>query len=331
MSERYFPQFTNELNSVIPTLRGKKVAVIGHIRPDGDCIGSQVALCRLLRSHEIDAFCLNQHAIPFNLTPFVGDTPFIADSQNPPIDFDYRIAVDCSATNRMGSVFSQLFQPIDFCIDHHISNKGFASINCIDAHAAATAEIIAGVALDLQLTIDPVTAQALYVGIATDTGQFRYAATTERTFELTAHLVRAGANPHAAAHELYERESEGRIHLLQKFLQTLETHLDGQLVFGKITQSMLQETGTRREETEGFIDYARNIDSVKIAALLEQQKDGTVKGSLRSKFPEYQVDQLAAKFNGGGHACAAGFHMDMPFEAFPSVFVETVKSHLGNR
>ena len=328
MSERYFPEFSDALARVLPELKGKKVAVIGHIRPDGDCIGSQVAFTRILKAHGIQAIALNQHAIPFNLREFIGDTPFLSDTSTPPSDFDYCVSVDCSATNRMGSAIMERFPKIDFCIDHHISNNGFAAVNCIDAHAAATAEIIAGMAMDCQLPIDPVSAQALFVGIATDTGQFRYAATSERVFELTAALLRLGADAHAAAHELYERESEGRIHLLQRFLETLESHMDGQLVFGKITQSMLAETGTRREETEGFIDYARNIDSVKIAALLEEQKDGTVKGSLRSKFSKYQVDQLAARFNGGGHACAAGFHMTEPFITFPATFISAVQQHL---
>ena len=328
MNESYFPEFSDAFARLITQLKGKKVAVIGHIRPDGDCIGSQVALCRILRSQGIEATALNQHPIPTNLREFVKDTAFISDTFEPQGDFDYRISVDCSAPNRMGKKFMERFPLIDFCIDHHISNSGFASVNCIDANAAATAEIITGIALDNQLPIDPISAQALYVGIATDTGQFRYAATTARVFNLAAKLIKAGANAHAAAHELYERESEGRIRLLQHFLNTLESHHEGQLMFGKITQSMFKETGTHREVTEGFIDYARNIDSVHIAAVLEEQVDGSVKGSLRSKFPSYKVDELAGKFNGGGHACAAGFHMDVPFNDFPKTFVQVVKNHL---
>jgi len=330
MASVYFPEFSKQLASQIPELRKKKVGIIGHIRPDGDCIGSQVALCRMLRAAGIDAVALNQHPIPFNLRTFLGDTPFISDTHEPPTGCDVLITVDCSGIDRMGSTFKEHFKTIDLCIDHHISNKGFAKINCIDAQASATAEILAGMALDCELTIDPITAQALFVGIATDTGQFRYASTTERVFELTSHLVHMGADAHAASHELYERESEGRIHLLKEFLNTLEFHHKGQIAFGKVTQQMFAETGTHREVTEGFIDYARNIDTVHIAALLEEQKDGSVKGSLRSKFPKFKVDVLAGIFNGGGHACAAGFHMDQPFASFPDVFLKAARKHLDS-
>lgn len=326
MSKAFFPDFSRGFSKLLPDLAGKRVAVIGHIRPDGDCIGSQVALCRILRSRGIDATTYNEHPCPRNLLTFLGDTPFVEAAQSLPDDIDYRIAVDCSGANRMGSKLSQY--PIQLCIDHHLSNNGFAEINWIDARAAATAEIIAGIVSDCQIDIDPVTAQALYVGIATDTGQFRYTATSERVFQLCSSLVKAGANPNEAAHQLYEREPSSRMKLLQRFLPSIESHLGGQLAFGKITQSMLKETKARREETEGFIDYARNIDTVKIAALLEEQPDGSVKGSLRSKFPEYQVDELAARFNGGGHACAAGFHSDTAYAAFPDIFIKEVEKHL---
>lgn len=329
MNDGFFPTFSKEFARLLPSLANKRVAVIGHIRPDGDCIGSQIALCRILRSAKVEAIAYNHHSIPFNLKTFLGDTPFEEAQAKPPSDFDRIITVDCSATNRMGEHYQSHFKPIHLCIDHHISNSGFAEYNWIDSDAAATAEIIAGIAYDCKIEIDSVTAQALYVGMATDTGQFRYAATTTRVFKLAAWLLEKGADAHAAAHELYERESSGRVNLLQCFLKTLESHLDDQLVFGKITQAMFTDTHTIREETEGFIDYARNIDTVKIAALLEQQPDGTVKGSLRSKFPKYQVDKLAAKFNGGGHACAAGFHMSIPFEDFPDTFVKAVKEHLN--
>ena len=326
MSKPFFPDFSEAFAQLLPTLKGKRVSVIGHIRPDGDCIGSQVALCRILRNQGVEATAYNEHPCPKNLRSFIGDTPFVEAAKSIPEDTDLHIAVDCSATNRIGTVIVP--KSVDLCIDHHRSNHGFAEINWIDAHAAATAEIVAGIALDCEISLDPVTAQALYVGIATDTGQFRYASTSERVFRLSSLLLKYGADPHQAAHELYEREASSRVGLLQRFLNTLEFQLDGQLAFGRITQSMLKESQAKREETEGFIDYARNIDTVKIAALLEEQPDGGVKGSLRSKFPEYRVDELAGRFNGGGHACAAGFHSDTPYSDFPRQFINEVKDHL---
>lgn len=328
MNELYFPEFSNAFESILQDCRGKKTIVLGHVRPDGDCIGSQVALTRILRNAGIDAIACNGHRIPKPIRGFVGDTPFQEEADLSKHDFEKVITVDCSAIDRIGLDYSAIFKSVDLCIDHHVSNNGFAKVNWIDSSTAATAEILAGVAHDLNLDIDPVTAQALYIGLATDTGQFRYEATSVRVFELSAWLLKKGASAHEAAYELYERESANRIKLLQSYLATLEQHLDGKLAIGNITQQMFAETQTSREDTEGFIDYARSIEEVDVAVLLEEQPNGAVKGSLRANFPKFRVDQLAGIFGGGGHACAAGFHSEESLKDFVPQLIKTVSEHL---
>jgi phosphoesterase RecJ-like protein len=218
------------------------------------------------------------------------------------------IFVDCADRNRAGARFAEAFPRPLGNVDHHLSNPNYAEFNLVDTPSAATAEILAGLAQDAGLPLDPVIAMALYTGVATDTGQFRFAATTERTFRLSAGLVAAGADPARMGLELYERETFGKLQLLQRFLASLETFADGRVCLGLLPEGIYERTGTNTEDAEGLVDYARAIDGVEIGALVEVRQ-GAIKGSLRAKHAAYRVDQLAAKFNGGGHACAAGLNV----------------------
>ena len=162
--------------------------------------------------------------------------------------------------------------------------------------------------LDNGLPIDAATAQGLYVGILTDTGQFRFNSTSRRTFLLAAELLARGADPAEAGYELYERETAGKLQLLQRFLASLRFECGGRVCIGLLPDGVFADTGTTPEDTEGMVDYARAIDGVDIGVLIEERPDG-IKASLRAKDPAYRLDLVAAQFNGGGHACAAGLNL----------------------
>lgn len=317
----------NKFLNIVEELKNKKVAVIGHMRPDGDCIGSQVALVRGLKTLGIDAVALNKSPVPIFLQGFVGDTLFIQENFSDYKDY-VAITVDCSDLSRVGTDLEILFPKIKLNIDHHISNDNYAENNIVEAKAAATCEIIANLFLENKIPIDPITAQALYLGIATDTGQFCYGGTNAQVFSLCAKLVELGAKPSESANALYEQESLERIQLLKDFLGSLKIELMGKLCIGKITQKMFRTTGTTKEDTEGFVNYPRSIKGVEIAALIEEGADGTVKGSLRAKKEEVRVDLLAKQFNGGGHACAAGFSFEEDIDQFCPRFIRVAKKHL---
>jgi bifunctional oligoribonuclease and PAP phosphatase NrnA len=190
----YYPRFASRFAVLLSELRGKSVVVIGHQRPDADCIGSQVALCRLLRSHDIDAVCMNSDKVPRRIKFLVGDTPFYLRDEMPAGE---RVAVftDCADHGRAGEKVREMYPAPMACFDHHISNQGFARFDFVDTASSAAAEVLTGLFLDADLPIDRVTAQALYTGIMTDTGQFRFASTSERVFRLCAELVARGADP----------------------------------------------------------------------------------------------------------------------------------------
>lgn len=324
----YFPTFSKVWADVLSSLQNQPLAVVSHVRPDGDCIGSMVAMVRVLRALGYDAVGYNANPTPRNLQAFIGDTPMIMECGPEAFAGRTLITVDCADVARVGRALSPTIGPIYWNIDHHISNTRYAEHNWIDGHACATAEILAGIFFDLKLPVDAVTAQALYVGIATDTGQFRFPSTTDQTFDLAHCLCQAGASPGVAASELYDNERFGRVRLLQQFLASLTMEMDGLVCIGKLAQGCYAETGTTVEDAEGLVDYARSIEGVAIGGLIEE-REGAIKCSLRAKDPFYRVDQIAKSFGGGGHACAAGLNVDdSSIEAFYPRLLEAIRAHV---
>ena len=230
------------------------------------------------------------------------------EALNDPTDYA-AIFVDCADEARPGDRLRMRFPKVMGNIDHHVSNKGYAEFNLVDSGSSATCEILAGIFFDNDHVIDSQAAQALYTGILTDTGQFRFTSVTRRTFLLAAELMARGAKPTEAGFELYERETTGKLQLLQRFLSSLVIECDGRVCVGTLHNGVFEETGATLEDTEGLVDYARCIDGVDVGVLIEERPDGSVKASLRCKDPRFRLDQVAAQFNGGGHACAAGLHL----------------------
>lgn len=324
----FYPEESPRFAAAIDTLAGHRVAVLGHQRPDGDCIGSIVAMVRLLQSRGIDAVGLNQDAVPATLQAFVGDTPLRRAEDFEP-EGHVAVTVDSADFKRVGARLNELFPEVALNIDHHISNRCYGAENIVLSEASATAEILAGFFLDLDCPVDPVMAQALYVGIATDTGQFRFPSTTPETFEIARRLCEHGARPAAAAYELYERESFAKIQLLQHFLDSLRLEFDGRVCVGLLADGVYAETGATIDDAEGLVDYARAIDGVDIGVLIEDRA-GSIKVSLRAKDPRFRVDQVAKSFSGGGHACAAGLNVENSSIAqFQPQLLEALGRHLN--
>lgn len=323
----FFPALTETFRQALAALPPGRIAVAGHARPDGDCIGAQVALARMLRATGREVICVNTDPVPRRLVFCLGDTPFIRAADLPEGQW-ISLYVDCADHARAGDRLKARFSAPFANIDHHLSNVGYAQYNLLDAGAAATCEILAGVFLDLGLAIDATSAQALFTGIVTDTGQFRFESTSERTFRLAAELMARGARPAAAGAELYERETAGKLQLLQRFLASLRIECGGRVCLGVLPRQIFEETGTNAEDTEGLVDYARSIEGVDVGVLIEERPDG-LKASLRAKNAAYRVDRVAAQFNGGGHACAAGLNVrDISVETFTGQLVAALAERI---
>lgn len=328
--EKFYPALSAEFARLLATIAGKRVAVIGHARPDGDCIGAQVALARVLAARGHDVICVNPDPVPRRLRFLVHGVKFLrTDEVLKAPDDRVAIFVDCADHGRGGERLRGHYAAPIAAIDHHLSNVAFAAMNLVDPESAATCEILAGACLDNGLPIDAATAQALFTGILTDTGQFRFNSTSRRCFILAGELVGRGAKPAEAGFELYERETEGKLKLLQRFLASLKLECGGRACIGILPPGIFEETGTSAEDTEGFVDYARSIDGVEIGALIEQRADRTVKASLRAKEPALRVDLIAVQFNGGGHACAAGLNLKTGTENFYARLVAACAERLA--
>ena len=329
-AEKFYPVFSAEFARLLGTLAGRKEAVVGHARPDGDCIGSQVALARVLAARGFDVVCINPDPVPRRLAFLAKGMKFVrTDDALKLADDRAAIFVDCADHARAGERLKVKFPAPVAAIDHHLSNVGFAATNLVDSASAATCEILAGMFFDNDLPVDAQTAQALYAGILTDTGQFRFNSTSRRCFVLAGELVARGAKPAEAGFELYERETEGKLKLLQKFLASLRLECGGRVCIGVLPDGIFAETGTNAEDTEGLVDYARSIEGVDIGALIEERAGGAVKASLRAKEPAYRVDLVAAEFNGGGHACAAGLNLKSGAKDFYARLVASLAQRIA--
>jgi len=352
---RFYPEFSQKFAALLPELRAcGRVAVVGHMRPDGDCIGAQVGLARVLTAAGVpELICLNADHVPRRLSFLTGQTPVhhaTAATLPSLIGGDAAVAVnakgetpdlaaifvDCADGARCGPELQAAFPRPFAMVDHHLSNPGFATHDFLDANSAATSEILAGIFLDLDLPIDAAAARALYTGIVTDTGQFRFPSTTPRCFAIAGELIARGARPAEIGYELYERESLGKLRLLEAFLKTLRLECDGRFCYGFLPRGIFQKTGSTVEDTEGLVDYARSIEGVEIAALIEERQEAAYRGgalkmkaSLRAKDPVYRVDQIAAKFGGGGHACAAGLTVEAQCEPFIADLLAAVSAQLA--
>ncbi len=328
--EPYYPELSAAFARLLAALAGKKIAVVGHARPDGDCIGSQVALARVLAARGFDVICVNADPVPRRLQFLAGDMVFhrTDDVLKDPVE-RAAIFVDCADHARPGERLKLHYPAPAAVIDHHLSNVGYAVANLVDSASAATCEILAGMFFDNGLPVDAQSAQALYTGILTDTGQFRFNSTSRRCFVLAGELVARGARPAEAGYELYERETAGKLKLLQRFLASLQLECGGRVCLGTLPPGIFEETGSNGEDTEGLVDYARSIEGVDIGALIEVRADGSMKASLRAKDPAYRVDLAAGQFNGGGHACAAGLNLKTGTENFRARLVAALAQRIA--
>ncbi|MBO5782267.1 MAG: DHH family phosphoesterase [Opitutales bacterium] len=327
-NKKFFPNSAGAFSEFIKSVEGGKFAVVGHMRPDGDCIGSQVAMAYLLRKLGAqEVVCLNKNEVPFLYREFTCGEKFLSTEDFCDASFEI-ITVDCADLKRTSDELGRKF-PVPFaCFDHHVSNKPYAKLNIIEPSASATAELLAGLMADAGIEFDSEIASSLFMALMMDTRQLTTSNTNLRAFEIATLLVAKGADPADISVKLYQREKFGRMKLLAQFLQSLTMHYGGKVCIGLLKSGVYEKTGSSKEDSDGLVDYARNIDGVEIAVLLEDLADGGVKGSLRSKRPEMQVNEIAARFGGGGHFAAAGFNVKMSMDEFYPELLNIIGEHL---
>lgn len=284
-----------------------RVLVLTHIHPDGDALGSQLALGMVLRGLGKEV-CLYGETEVSHLYDFLPGAAEIT-TQLPELDsFDAAIALDCGDAQRLGENMTALLGVKPFLvIDHHAGHQDFGDRRWVDPHRASTGEMVYDLAVALGGDISHEAAYCLYTAIVSDTGSFKYSSTTAETFRVARELVLKGVKPAEVAGKLFDNYSLARLRLFQRVLEGLSLHSNGRIALISAPQRFFAETGAAGQDTEGFINYPRSLTSVKVAAFLKEAEAGKVSVSLRSKGSDCDVAKVAAKFGGGGHRNAAGF------------------------
>lgn len=286
---------------------GGRFLLSSHAHPDGDAIGAEVALARILSELGRSAVIWNADPAPDNFAGVTDGAPIHVGPAPPPgfpEEFDFAVPLECSRLDRTGLEDALVDLPI-LNIDHHPGNGLYGRANWVDTEAPAVAEMVMRLAAALDAPIDETTATALYLGLSTDTGSFRYSNATPRAFEAAAELARFGARPERVAGWVYESQSPGAVRLLAEALGTLELHCDGRVARVRLELSMFERAGASQTDSEGVIDHPRSIRGVEAVALFRERPEGDVKVSLRSR-GRIDVGAIAARRGGGGHRNAAG-------------------------
>jgi phosphoesterase RecJ-like protein len=281
--------------------------VLTHYRPDGDAVGSQLALLLLLKDLGKTVEAWNDDAVPAKFR-FLPHSHLITRPPAEPKDFDVVIAIDTSTWQRVGSAAQRIGNKKHFInIDHHVSNEKFAEINWIVAEAPASGQIAHDLIKRGGFRLTREIAMCLFAAISTDTGSFSYGSTTAESLRVAAELVDTGINVGEICRHVYESYPYARLMLLQKALAQIQLADQKRIAYTWVTTEMFEESGAKREDTEGLIDYARAIEGVVVALLFEEMAEaGKYRISLRSKHPKIDVNSVARRFGGGGHRAAAG-------------------------
>jgi phosphoesterase RecJ-like protein len=285
--------------------KSRTICVVGHIRPDGDCIGSQLGLTLALRDQGKKVTCWNEDVMPDKLA-FL-DPDGLVQQPRRGKKFDCVIATDCASFERLGKVGRCIGNRKLFInIDHHASNTRYADINWVSAREPSSGEIIFKLLKVAKWTITPAVADCLFTAVSTDTGSFQYPSTRPGTFHVGAELVTRGANLAKIGDEVYQSYPLSRVRLLRHLYNHFRLEHDDQIAYFWLKQADYARTGAQKDDAEGLIDHIRAIEPVVVACLFEELAPGVTRISLRSKSDQVNVNEIAAQFGGGGHTAAAG-------------------------
>ncbi|MEW6409885.1 MAG: bifunctional oligoribonuclease/PAP phosphatase NrnA [Nitrospirota bacterium] len=297
------------MNKIIEIInRNSTFLITTHINPEGDAIGSELALFLILKKLGKKAMILNSDTVPL-IYRFLPHSEAIVVS-NPELvsglsgDYDVLFIVDCGDLERTGLRIEGIRGKIAV-IDHHITSKPFGDHSWIEPSASSTGEMIYELAVSLGVNIDTDIAINLYTCILTDTGSFRYSSTTPKALKIAGLLLEKGIDPWRVTEEVYESQSLNRIRLLGMVLSKIEISDDGKIAWIVVTQDMYRDTATTAEDTENFANYPRAIRDVDVSIFFRELENGRFKISFRSK-GHIDVSAVAQIFGGGGHHNAAG-------------------------
>lgn len=302
------------------------IAIMGHMRPDGDCVGSTLGLYNYITENyegkRVDVY-LEEFSSDFN---FLKASDKVNYKKHDEIVYDLAVSIDASDMDRHGE-FSDIFKKarISACIDHHVSNEGFGDFCYIDPDASSACEALSDL-LDMD-KLSKNTAECIYLGIVHDTGVFKYSSTRRKTMELAGLLLEKGVDSAYIIDGTFYKKTYKQNLLMASCLLESKLYLDKKAISAFISTEMFKEYDCSKLDTEGIVEQLRLTDGVEVAIFVYQLDDSKYKFSLRSK-TYVDVSKIASAFGGGGHVRAAGFETDLFYEDAISKVLDMVKEQL---
>lgn len=302
------------------------IGIAGHVRPDGDCVGSTLAVYNYIKENIPSADVrLYLEPIP-NIFKFLKRSEEIRNEYTDDLRFDLFIAMDCGDMGRLGKAASY-FQEAEstFCIDHHVSNQVFADTNYIFPEASSTCELVFELMEEDKITKE--IAECLYTGMVHDTGVFQYSCTSAKTMNIAGILMEKGIDYPKIVDETFYTKTYNQNRILGQALIDSRLYLNGKCIVSVITDEQMKQYDVLPKHLDGIVNQLRVTKDVVVAVFLYQNEDGSFKVSTRAN-GSFNVAELAAQFGGGGHVKAAGFSMDGESEEIISQIVEEIGKRL---
>ncbi len=293
--------------------RANRIALASHINPDGDTLGSMLALTQALRSMNKIAIPLSQHGVPEIYRWLPGAELIRTNTEER--DFDLGIICDTGCTKRIGKDIAPVIDSArtTMKIDHHLAEGDFGDIRVVNSRVAATGELVYSLLKEMRAPFNRAIAENLLCALITDTGSFRFMNVTSHTFRISASLMQFGACPAAISELVFESRSFASIKLLGRALDALSVSDDGLITWSFLRASDFLELEASDEETEGIVNHIRAVRGAQVGVLFREVPGMKIRVSIRSR-EGYDVNLVAQDFDGGGHRQAAGCSMDPPLD-----------------
>jgi len=318
----------NDVKEIFKILNNSyNICITGHKAPDGDCIGSVMALYEFLKPLNKNVSVYIDGSIPFNYIPFVKDGVIMKEYDN--TEYDVLFILDCSDTDRLGKfkgIINHAKKTI--CIDHHKTNNSFADINIIDTEISSTGELLYDVMKSSEMEITKETAVYIYIAILTDTGKFSYSNTSSYTHNKTAELLNLGVDVAKIDNIIYNSKPSNVVKAYINCISGIELYYDNKFGITCITQKILKNNNVEMGDIDGVVEFIREIKEVEVSCVLKESENKSTKVSLRSK-NNIDVSEVSLLYGGGGHSKAAGFEINDTIENTKKILINNFKEFFG--
>lgn len=313
-----------EIDSILSKV--KTAVISGHVRPDGDCVGSTLAVYNYIRDYypQIDVKIYLEPSP--NIFKFMQRSQDIDSTYADDAIYDLFIALDCSDTGRLGNA-AKYFESAKktLCIDHHVTNGAFADENYIFPDASSTCELVYELLPKERITKQ--IAECIYTGMVHDTGVFQYSCTSRKTMDVAGSLMEMGIDYSKIIDETFYTKTFGQNKVMGQALLNAKLYYDGDIILSVISREEMERFDVLPKHLDGIVNQLRVTKDIKVAAFLYENEDGTYKGSLRVN-GDYNVAKIASIFGGGGHVKAAGFTIDGPKDVAVERVVCAIKENI---